>query len=84
MAVLAEQPPSNHATTSVYDQRGKLTADQDPLGVFMTYQYDPAGNRVLRLDGRGWPTTYAFDNLNRETGRLYIGRPCKIKDYALH
>jgi len=56
----------------VYDQRGKVMAEQDALGVYTTWQYDPFGNRILRVDGRNWPTTYSYDQLNRQIGRLYL------------
>ena len=61
----------SHITTTVYDARSSVLAVQDPLGKFVSYTYDPAMNKILRIDSRNWPTTYSFDALNRQSGYIY-------------
>ena len=43
----------------------------DALGNLITYQYDAASRTVLRIDGRGPPTSYLYDAASRLTGQQY-------------
>jgi uncharacterized protein RhaS with RHS repeats len=43
----------------------------DALGRITTLAYDAAGNQNLRVDGRGYATTYTLDGMRRMVGRLY-------------
>ena len=43
----------------------------DPLGNLVTYQYDDATRRTLRIDGRGVRTSYLYDAASRPTGEQY-------------
>jgi YD repeat-containing protein len=45
-----------------------------PAGV-VGYSYDPNGNLSSKTDARGVTTTYAYDRLNRLTGKKYSGEP---------
>ncbi len=55
-----------------YSARRRQIGTAVPLGFRVTSQYDPNGNRSLRLDARGWPTSYSHDALDREVGRLFL------------
>ena len=46
-------------------------AASDALGNLVTYQYDAASRRVLRIDGRGLLTSYVYDAASRLTGQQY-------------
>ncbi|MEX5550371.1 RHS repeat-associated core domain-containing protein, partial [Pseudomonas pergaminensis] len=45
-----------------YDDNGRLTVEQDPLGAITAYQYDEAGRLVALFPGDDEPTTYEHDN----------------------
>ena len=46
-------------------------AASDALGNLITYQYDAASRRVLRIDGRGLLTSYVYDAASRLIGQQY-------------
>jgi len=62
---------NSHITTTLYDSRARVLSTHDPLGAYVSYVYDPAGNQILRTDSRNWLTTYAYDPLNRQSGYIY-------------
>ncbi len=43
----------------------------DAVGNLVTYQYDAASRRTVRIDGRGLYTSYAYDASSRLTGQQY-------------
>ena len=43
----------------------------DALGNLVTYQYDAASRRTVRIDGRGLLTSYVYDAASRLTGQQY-------------
>jgi len=47
-----------------YDPLGRVLS-QTRAGSTMTYEYDPVGNRMKRIDYMDRPTTYEYDKLNR-------------------
>ena len=59
-------------STSVFDIRGNVIAEQDQLGAFTSYAFDPGNNTILKVDARNWPTTYTIDAMSRTAQTLYI------------
>lgn len=45
-----------------YDDKGRLTVEQDPLGAVTAYQYDDAGCLVAFFPGEDEPMSYEYDN----------------------
>jgi RHS repeat-associated protein len=57
--------------TFVYDSLSQLRSATNPESNTVQYSYDPNGNLDTRTDARGTLTTYAYDNLDRLTGKTY-------------
>jgi RHS repeat-associated protein len=56
-----------------YDSDNRMTSEQEPYGLSMTFQYDAAGNRTLVQDSLGGVTTSIYDLDNRLTSRQFGG-----------
>jgi YD repeat-containing protein len=58
-------PPAVVSNIKTYDDLNRLETETDAWGRRLTYDYDPAGNRILLIDPDGKRTVYACDELNR-------------------
>lgn len=61
--------PAGHEKVQRHDLLGRVTEIVDPNAGTTTYQYDAAGNPVVRRDGRGVVTHARFDGANRMVAR---------------
>jgi len=57
--------------TFVFDDEDRQVRQVDPLNRTVTHGYNAADEQTLRLDARGFRTTYVYDNASRQTGRRY-------------
>ena len=57
--------------TFVYDSLSRLTAATNPESGTVSYQYDPSGNLLQKVDARGVTTTLSYDDLNRVAAKSY-------------
>ncbi|MGH9760080.1 MAG: RHS repeat domain-containing protein, partial [Blastocatellia bacterium] len=66
-------PPRIHSRNFTYDSLKRLLTAQNPESGTITYTYDLNGNLATKTDQRSPAVkiTYAYDNLNRITGRSY-------------
>ncbi len=64
----------DYSRTFVYDSLNRLTSASNPEAAgATTYTYDKDGNVQQKSDANGNTVTYAYDVLNRVTGKLYAG-----------
>jgi RHS repeat-associated protein/uncharacterized delta-60 repeat protein len=60
--VLLDPPPVVFsATTTEYDEAGRVLSSKDELGAKTSYEYDTAGRRISTIDDFGAVTTFAYD-----------------------
>lgn len=60
-----------NTTVITYDALGRKTVMVDPDMGKWTYQYDTAGNLITQTDALSQSLLFAYDNLNRLTGKWY-------------
>ena len=66
-----------------YDDANRLVAVVDPLQHRTEYEYDGNSNRTVQLDANLHATGFAFDELNRLTGKTYPGgAPADVETYG--
>jgi len=58
-------PPAVVSSTKTYDDLDRLETETDAWGRRLTYDYDPAGNRISLIDPDGKRTVYTYDELHR-------------------
>jgi RHS repeat-associated protein len=63
----------NGTYTMVYDTINRLTSEQEPFGLALTFSYDGASNRTQVQDSFGGVLTSVFDAANRLTTREFGG-----------
>jgi RHS repeat-associated protein len=61
----------NHGLRYTYNTKSQLISIVNQLGNAVTYTYDLYGNKLTETRPTGVVYEYAYDNLNRETGRSY-------------
>src|SRR5262249_36324965 len=59
--------------TSLYDARGLVSAQMDPLGVLTTNLYDANGNLAQKIDPRALRTTYLYEFRDLPSATLFTG-----------
>jgi len=57
--------------TFVYDSLSRLVSAANPESGTLSYQYDPSGNLLQKVDARAVTTTFAYDDLNRVLSKNY-------------
>jgi RHS repeat-associated protein len=63
----------NGAYTMAYDALNRMTSEQEPFGLALTFSYDAASNRVLVQDSLNGVATSVYDALGRLTSRQFGG-----------
>ena len=63
----------NGAYTMGYDALNRMTSDQEPFGLLLTFSYDANDNRTLVQDSFGGLLTSQYDSLDRVTTREIAG-----------
>jgi YD repeat-containing protein len=59
--------------TMGYDTLNRMTANQEPYGLSLTYSYDPVGDRTQVQDSLSGVLTSVYDMANRLTSRKFGG-----------
>ncbi len=63
--------PLGNRIRIAYDPLGRKVRMDDPAMGTWFYRYDPAGNLLAQVDGRGWAVNFYYDPLNRLKGKTY-------------